>query len=315
MSASEAAANNLGGGGGGGGGGGDGEPAGGDAYAEEDYGEGGEGAGDDLEAELAALEAMTEEADIANAAIQQTAESAAAGAADVLADKAKREEEAKERDTKSVFVTNVHWEASGDELAEYFASCGTVMRASIVMDKHKTPKGCVRCGAVARGGRPSLRPRRFPPPPTLCLPPPPFCRHHPALLIPAARPRRRFAYVEFDSLAGVDNALILSGTEFKGRVIKVIQKRTNVPAYQLRGRGRGGADAAGGRGGRGRGRGRGAPFMGMPFMPFMGAPFMAAAMGGFGWGGRGRGGFRGAPRGAPRGAGGASYRGRGGAAS
>lgn len=136
-----------------------------------------------------------------------------------------------------------------------------------------------------------------------------YHRRHPTPPLPP----RRFAYVEFESASAVDNALILSGTEFKQRAIKVIQKRTNLPSFQLRGRGRGGADAAGGgRGARGRGRGRGAPFMGMPFMPFMGAPFMAA-MGGFGWGGgRGRGGFRGAPRGAPRGGG---YRGRGGGAA
>ena len=107
--------------------------------AAEDY-------GDDLEAELAAVAAMVEEAESANVKIQETADSAKADAADVLAEKARKEEEQKERDTRSVFVKNVHWDATGPELAEFFASCGSVRNALILMDKHKNQKPCVGKG-------------------------------------------------------------------------------------------------------------------------------------------------------------------------
>jgi polyadenylate-binding protein 2 len=37
----------------------------------------------------------------------------------------------------------------------------------------------------------------------------------------------------------VQTALVLDGSMFKDRPLKIIAKRTNVPAFQLRGRGRG----------------------------------------------------------------------------
>lgn len=62
-----------------------------------------------------------------------------------------------------------------------------------------------------------------------------------------------FAYIEFAEPAMVAEALLLNGTEFFGRPLKVLPKRTNIPGL-VRGRGRG----RGGRGGRGaRGAGRG----------------------------------------------------------
>jgi polyadenylate-binding protein 2 len=106
------------------------------------------------------------------------------------------------------------------------------------------------------------------------------------------------AYVEFENKDAVQNALILDGTEHKGRKIRVVQKRTNVPAHQLRGRGRGRGDARGGRGGRGRGGG---------FVPMMMPAFMAAGLGG----GMMMYAPRGSWRGAPRGRGGPRGRGRG----
>lgn len=57
-----------------------------------------------------------------------------------------------------------------------------------------------------------------------------------------------FAYVEFEQVDAIANAMILDDTEFKGRQIKITPKRTNVPGYH---RGRGGYG-----GGRGRGGGR-----------------------------------------------------------
>ena len=38
-----------------------------------------------------------------------------------------------------------------------------------------------------------------------------------------------FAYIEFQDAAAVQNALLLSDTEFRDRVIKVSAKRTNTP--------------------------------------------------------------------------------------
>lgn len=65
----------------------------------------------------------------------------------------------------------------------------------------------------------------------------------------------RYAYVEFTEPSLVAQALVLNESIFKGRNIKVVPKRTNVPGMS-RGRGRGGF--RGGRGGFG-GRGGGFP--------------------------------------------------------
>lgn len=124
-----------------------------------------------------------------------------------------------------------------------------------------------------------------------------------------------FAYVEFKDAEAVANALILSGTEFKGRPLKVIPKRTNVPAFMLS---RGGGGGRGGgspyRGGRG---GAAGPFRGRG--GYGGGGYGGyAPRGGYrgGYGGGGGGGYRGgyAPRGGYRGGGfvprgGTSYRG------
>eukprot|EP01083_Nonionella_stella_P014081 39575_1 len=57
------------------------------------------------------------------------------------------------------------------------------------------------------------------------------------------------AYIQFKSLESVAAACLLNDKEFNGRIIKVMEKRTNLPPW-LRNKGRGGR-------GRGRGRGRG----------------------------------------------------------
>ena len=94
--------------------------------------------------------------------------------------------------------------------------------------------------------------------------------------------KKGFAYIEFAEADAVDNALLMDATDVRGRAIKVLRKRTNVPGLKARGRGRGGR---GGRGGGGRGGG------------------------GYGYGGGGYGGGYGGGGYAPRGRGG--YRGRG----
>merc|ERR1712176_1745263 len=47
-----------------------------------------------------------------------------------------------------------------------------------------------------------------------------------------------FAYIEFADEQNVRNSLLLNGSLFRGRQLKVIQKRTNVPGF-LKGKGKG----------------------------------------------------------------------------
>lgn len=77
-----------------------------------------------------------------------------------------------------------------------------------------------------------------------------------------------FAYIEFKDHDSVQNALILNDSVFRGRQLKVVEKRTNVPGLNrggfARGRPRFARGWRGGYGrrprGRGRGRGRWAPY-------------------------------------------------------
>lgn len=129
-------------------------------------------------------------------------------------------------DGRSIFVGNVDYSASPEEIQAHFQSCGSINRVTILLDKFTgQPKG--------------------------------------------------YAYVEFTEPNLVAQALVLNESVFKGRNIKVVPKRTNLPGMSSgRGRGRGGP-RGGGRGyfgGRGsfpragyrggyRGRGRGfAPY-------------------------------------------------------
>lgn len=114
-------------------------------------------------------------------------------------------------DNRSVYIGNVDYSATPEELQAHFASCGTINRVTILCDKFSGhPKG--------------------------------------------------FAYVEFADSSLVANALLMNESLFKGRLIKVQSKRTNLPGISStnRGRGRGrGGFRGGSRGGY---RGRGAPY-------------------------------------------------------
>jgi len=127
------------------------------------------------------------------------------------------EEDRAATDSRSIYVGNVDYGGTPEELQAHFGACGTINRITILCDKFTGhPKG--------------------------------------------------FAYVEFAEPEHVDAALALDSSLFRGRLLKVTAKRTNVPSFILRGRGRGRAGYRGGyRGGhqgfnpygRGRGRGRG----------------------------------------------------------
>merc|ERR1719221_1764817 len=49
-----------------------------------------------------------------------------------------------------------------------------------------------------------------------------------------------FAYIEFADEQSVQNSLLLNGSLFRGRQLKVIQKRTNIPGWNFKGKGKGG---------------------------------------------------------------------------
>lgn len=138
--------------------------------------------------------------------------------------------DAEELDSRSVYVGQVDYTATREELESLFSACGPVNRVTILMDKFTgQPKG--------------------------------------------------FAYVEFRDADSVNAATILNDTEFKGRQLKVTPKRTNLPAFQLRGRGRGRGTF--------RGRGRG----GYPAAPYQPAATGYGPQRGRGGGFRGRGGY------------------------
>ncbi|EON62810.1 hypothetical protein W97_02035 [Coniosporium apollinis CBS 100218] len=101
-------------------------------------------------------------------------------------------------DARSIFVGNVDYGASPEEIQAHFQSCGSINRVTILLDKFTGhPKG--------------------------------------------------YAYVEFTEPSLVGQALVLNESVFRGRNLKVVPKRTNLPGL-TRGRGRGGPPR-GGRGG------------------------------------------------------------------
>ncbi|KAM6981336.1 embryonic polyadenylate-binding protein 2 [Aplochiton taeniatus] len=108
-------------------------------------------------------------------------------------------EERIDADNRSVYVGNVDYGATADELEVHFNGCGRVNRVTILCDRFSGhPKG--------------------------------------------------FAYIEFVDRESVPSAVGLDETMFRGRVIKVMPKRTNMPGISS-------TDRGSHRGGRSRGRG------------------------------------------------------------
>ncbi|KAL8986923.1 MAG: hypothetical protein Q9177_003822, partial [Variospora cf. flavescens] len=146
-------------------------------------------------------------------------------------------EDREDIDARSIFVGNVDYGASPEEIQAHFQSCGSINRVTILLDKFTGhPKG--------------------------------------------------YAYVEFTEPNLVAQALVLNESMFRGRNLKVVPKRTNVPGMTRGGRGgRGGS--RGGRGGymRGGGYDRGG------YDRYDRAPYLPPRGGGY------RGGYRGRPRG------------------
>lgn len=156
-------------------------------------------------------------------------------------------EDKEDIDNRSIFVGNVDYSTSPEELQAHFQSCGSINRVTILLDKFTgQPKGYV------------------------CFSPLPFffffflfsfCCF---VSSPGGANRvlkltqifGSYAYVEFSEPNLVAQALVLNDSVFKGRNIKVEPKRTNIPGMS-RGRGRGGFRG----GGRGSFGGRGGGYM------------------------------------------------------
>ena len=93
--------------------------------------------------------------------------------------------ESEEIDKRSVFVGNVDYSASTEELREMFKECGNIERVTIPIDKFSMqPKG--------------------------------------------------YAYIEFSDPNSVFKAQSLNEKAFKGRKLKVLSKRTNIPGMKKR---------------------------------------------------------------------------------
>ncbi|KAI9301505.1 hypothetical protein BJ944DRAFT_271400 [Cunninghamella echinulata] len=101
-------------------------------------------------------------------------------------------------DLRSVYVGQVDYSTTPEELQAHFQVCGGINRVTILCDKYT---------GQSKG----------------------------------------YGFIEFSDPNAAVQALSFNQTEFRGRLLKVIPKRTNVPGFAYRGGGRGG------RGGRGRG--------------------------------------------------------------
>lgn len=98
------------------------------------------------------------------------------------------EEEKAEVDLRSIYVGNVDYGSTAEELESHFGCCGAINRITILVDKFTGhPKG--------------------------------------------------FAYVEFESADAIEAAVALDESNFRGRQLKVLPKRTNIPGLSATNRG------------------------------------------------------------------------------
>ncbi|NXM09512.1 PABP2 protein, partial [Tyrannus savana] len=117
-----------------------------------------------------------------------------------------------EADQRSIYVGNVDYGGTAEELESHFNSCGQINRVTILCDKFSGhPKGSVLvCRDWGLQGVPGA---------LLTLSP------------------HRYAYIEFEEKSSVKAAVELDESTFRGRVIKVLPKRTNMPGISTTDRG------------------------------------------------------------------------------
>ncbi|KAH0445891.1 hypothetical protein IEQ34_025277 [Dendrobium chrysotoxum] len=149
---------------------------------------------DDDSAALDAMKARVAEMEAEAAKLREMQQEANNGMGSGMEAEGIPEEDKEEVDARSVYVGNVDYGATPEEIQQHFMSCGTINRVTILCDKFTGhPKG--------------------------------------------------YAYVEFSDPSLVSNAMAMNESLFRGRLIKVTAKRTNLPVWPLvegkrRGRGR-----------------------------------------------------------------------------
>jgi hypothetical protein len=115
-----------------------------ETYTEEGPTEDNADAGGDVDAEFAELQEMVSKMEEDNKTIMAASTQAATDAASTAAAKASLEAKIRDRDERSVFVSNVDFSATAEEVAAFFSSCGVVAQATILRDKFTGhPKGYV----------------------------------------------------------------------------------------------------------------------------------------------------------------------------
>ena len=120
-------------------------------------------------------------------------------------------EDKEDIDARSIFVGNVDYGASPEEIQAHFQSCGSINRVTILLDKFTGhPKGSVYSRAFARLRKSLLS----------------------CLLIVKMRAKikmvYRYAYVEFTEPQLVAQALVLNESMFRGRNLKVDNTGPNI---------------------------------------------------------------------------------------
>ncbi len=119
------------------GGGGGGEVEGDDGGA----GAGGAGGEEDDLDDLDAIQAQLDAADEATTNVLTTAAAATKTADELQRERARQEEERVSRDERSIFVSGLDWNWVGQDLSDFFGTCGAVARATVLADKFGQPKG------------------------------------------------------------------------------------------------------------------------------------------------------------------------------
>ena len=120
---------------------------GGDDAGGDEGGEGGEGDGEEdpdaqLAAEIEALNKMINDSAATNEELAAAHKDAVSEA--VLKQKGANAAAMSERDAKSIYIGNVDFSTTADELRKFFETCGAIEKATILLDKFTgKPKGYV----------------------------------------------------------------------------------------------------------------------------------------------------------------------------
>ena len=126
-------------------------------------------------------------------------------------------------DENSIYIGQVDYEATIDELRAHFAPCGTLNRITIVCDPvTHHPKGYgthLHCPTIVSKMSSMLPSNHFSP-------------FNLLFMISCCTACCSFAYIEFANKEGVENALKLDDTLFKGRQLKVRKERQNADSLK-----------------------------------------------------------------------------------